>query len=55
MDEHGLKAIYNFRTDWMLTQNLLGRVPEQPQLERELKAIIQQYMHRMNTNELTVK
>ena len=55
MDEHGLKAIYNFRTDWMLTQNLLGRVPEQPQLERELKAIIQQYMHRMNTNELTAK
>ena len=47
------KAVYRFKSDPLLRQNLAGKVPEQPALERELKALIQQYMHRMNTNTLT--
>jgi hypothetical protein len=29
-----------------------GQIPEQPQMERELKAIIQQYMERMTQDRL---
>ena len=49
------KALYRFKTDPLLRQNLAGKVPEQPALERTLKALIQQYMHRMNTNQLTTR
>ena len=35
----------------MLRHNLAGTEP-QPQMERELKAVIQQYMTRMNENQL---
>ncbi len=35
--------------------NLKGRMSQQPQMERELKAIIQQYMQRMTEDELRVK
>jgi len=52
-DGHQTKAVYRFRTDLLLKQNLAGRVPEQAQMERELKAIIQQYMTRMTNNQLT--
>ena len=53
MDGDRVKAVYHYKDDWMLTRNLIGTVPEQDQMERELKAIIQQYMHRMNNNQLT--
>lgn len=49
------RAIYKYKTDRLMTNNLIGKVKEQAQMERELKAIIQQYMQRMNTNHLTVK
>ncbi len=52
-DGEKTKAIYRFKTDTMLRNNLLGKVPEQATMERELKAIIQQYMDRMNGNRLT--
>ncbi|MBQ3780890.1 MAG: sulfatase-like hydrolase/transferase, partial [Bacteroidaceae bacterium] len=52
IDGDRVKAVYNYKDDWFLTHNLIGTVPEQDQMERELKAIIQQYMHRMNNNEL---
>lgn len=48
------KAVYRFRTDLLLEHNLVGRVSEQAAMERELKAIIQQYMTRMTTNTLVV-
>ena len=38
--------------DYLMRQNLKGKVAEQPQLEREVKAIIQQYMARMIDNRL---
>lgn len=48
-------ALYAFKTDKLLEHNLLGKVQEQQEMERELKAIIQQYMTRMNNDELVVK
>ena len=39
-------------SDSLMRHNLVGRLPQQPQMERELKAIIQQYMERMTQNRL---
>ena len=38
--------------DYRMNRNLKGQVAEQPQMEREVKAIIQQYMERMIENRL---
>ena len=38
-----------------MKHNIAGRVAQQPQMERELKAIIQQYMERMTQNRLTTQ
>ncbi|WP_333616683.1 LTA synthase family protein, partial [Bacteroides pyogenes] len=48
-------ALYAFKTDKLLKNNLLGKVAAQQPMEEELKAIIQQYMTRMNADELIVK
>ena len=45
-------AVYRFKTDPLLKQNLVGTLPEQQPMEQFLKAIIQQYMSRMNENRL---
>ena len=45
------RAVYAL-TDSLMEHNLAGSVPEQPQMEREVKAIIQQYMQRMNNDQL---
>ena len=37
--------------DSLMQHNLVGKVPQQPQMELELKAIIQQYMERIKVNE----
>jgi hypothetical protein len=36
----------------MMQHNLAGTIPQQPQMEQELKAIIQQYMDRMTNDRL---
>ena len=49
----GEKTIGIYRlTDYRMQHNLKGKVPEEARMERELKAIIQQYMERMITNRL---
>ena len=48
-------AIYDFVNDRLLTKNLKDRIPEQASMETELKALIQQYMQRMEENRLVVK
>ena len=45
------KAIYSLE-DRLMKNNLKGKVEKQPQMEQELKAIIQQYMERMTQNRL---
>ena len=48
-------AFYDFVSDRLLEHNLLDSFPElQTSMEAELKAMIQQYMVRMNTDRLTV-
>jgi phosphoglycerol transferase MdoB-like AlkP superfamily enzyme len=54
-DGQNVKAIYNIKKDWMLTNNLKDKVTEQNDMEREVKAIIQSYMERMIEDELVVK
>ena len=45
-------AVYRFKTDKLLKHNLVGQLQEQGAMETQLKAIIQQYMSRMNENRL---
>ena len=45
------KGIYAL-TDRLMKHNLMGKVPQQQQMEQELKAIIQQYMYRMVNDKL---
>ncbi|MDO4972089.1 MAG: LTA synthase family protein [Bacteroidales bacterium] len=48
-------GLYRFKTDSLLKHNLVGSIPQQATLKHELKALIQQYMHRMNTNQLILR
>ncbi|MGM9733579.1 MAG: LTA synthase family protein, partial [Prevotella sp.] len=53
-DGHKAKALYRFRTDLMLKDNLLSKEPKvAAEMERQVKAIIQSYMTRMVRNQLT--
>ena len=45
------KGVYSL-DDRLMKHNLMGKVRQQPLMERELKAIIQQYMTRMKQNRL---
>jgi phosphoglycerol transferase MdoB-like AlkP superfamily enzyme len=50
-DGQQTKAVYAL-TDSLMQHNVKGKMPQQPQMERELKAIIQQYMGRMVNDRL---
>ena len=55
-EEGEVKAIYNFKTDWFMKQNLKGQIGSlENEMERELKGIIQQYMERMTEDRLVYK
>ena len=45
-------GLYDYRADRLLRHNLAGNHTAQPAMEQTLKAIIQQYMKRMNENRL---
>ncbi|MBO4431549.1 MAG: sulfatase-like hydrolase/transferase [Bacteroidaceae bacterium] len=50
------KAIYNYKKDWYLKKNLLGKTGKvEQQMEREVKGLIQSYMERMTEDQLIVK
>ena len=51
-DGERVKAMYRFKTDPLLKQNMVGKVPQQKAMEQQLKSLIQQYMHRMSNNQL---
>ena len=53
-DGTNTKAVYSL-DDTLMQNNLVGKVDCQQQMENELKAIIQQYMSRMNEDRLTVE
>ena len=44
-------AVYSLE-DHMMKNNVIGQLPQQAEMELELKAIIQQYMDRMVNNRL---
>lgn len=49
-------GFFNFRSDKLLTKNMIGDQPEvQRTMERKIKAIIQQYNNRMIADKLTVE
>ena len=50
-DGQQTKAVYAL-TDSLMQHNLKGKMPKQSQMERELKAVIQQYMERMMQDRL---
>ena len=50
-DGQQTKAVYAL-TDSLMHHNVQGQLPQQQQMERELKAIIQQYMSRMIQDQL---
>lgn len=50
-DGNETKAVYAI-DDVLMKKNLKGKVKEQAQMEREVKAIIQQYMYRMKNDKL---
>ena len=51
-DGENVVHAYQFRQDTLLRNDLSGHHPEEA--ERHMKSIIQQYMHRMNHNEMKV-
>ena len=51
-DGNRTTAVYRFKDDKLLKENIVGRLPQQQPMEQRLKAIIQQYMFRMNENRL---
>ena len=48
-DGQKTRAVYAL-SDRLMRHNLMGKVKEQKTMEQELKAIIQQYMYRMNND-----
>jgi len=47
-------AVYNYRTDSLLRNNLIGQVEEQNKNESLTKSVVQQYLTRMTENKLRV-
>ena len=54
MTEGGqVSGLYDYKRDWFMKNNLKDSRPEQQDMERQLKAIIQSYMQRMVGDKLT--
>lgn len=54
-DGTSLKSVYNYKQDPLLQHNIKGKTSQEQEMLLQLKAIIQQYMQRMNTNRLLLK
>lgn len=54
-ESNELKAVYDYKKDWFLKNNVKGKIgAAEQQMERELKGIIQSYMQRMTEDRLTM-
>ena len=47
-------AVYNYKTDILLQNNIIGQIEEQDENEMLIKSEIQQYIERMTENRLKV-
>ena len=54
-DGQKVTGLYDYKHDVMMQHNLMGKSPRQGEMERKLKAIIQSYMSRMISDEVTIK
>jgi arylsulfatase A-like enzyme len=55
-DKDETVALYNYKTDSLQKENLKGKLPEiQSEMEKLIKAYIQQYNYRMINNKLTIE
>ena len=54
-DGDSVRSVYDFQSDRMLSNDLRNRAVRVDTMEKRLKAIVQQYMHRMVNDELTVQ
>lgn len=54
-DDSEVKAVYDLKKDPFQKHNLSGRILSQKDMEKELKAVIQQYMKRMQEDNLVIK
>ena len=48
-------GLYNYKDDPLLRHNIMGKCERQPQMESRIKAIMQSYMERMKSNNMTLK
>lgn len=56
LDGDKVKGMYNYKTDPDSKLNLYGKgLPEEKDMETHLKAFVQSYLSRMNTDNVTVK
>lgn len=55
MNGDSTSALYNFRKDTLLQNNLKGKAAVQTNMEKQLKAILQSYNERMNRNDVSIK
>jgi phosphoglycerol transferase MdoB-like AlkP superfamily enzyme len=53
-DGEKTKAVYAYKTDPLLQNNLIGKTPKQNENEMLIKSVIQQYFERMTENKLRV-
>jgi len=54
-DGQKLTGMYNYKKDRLMQHNLLNTgLPEQKRMEKEVKAVIQSYMQRMENNKLVI-
>ena len=54
--DNKLIGVYNYKNDFSLRHNLIGRkseIPQLPFMQRQMEAILQQYITRMKENRLT--
>ncbi len=54
-DGEKVLGIYSYRTDRLLENNLKGKIPEEAEMEKEIKAIMQDCLERMEANKLTIE
>lgn len=53
-DSEIITGIYDYRSDPLLKKNLKGKLPEEAAMERQMKAIIQSFMERMEADSVTI-
>lgn len=55
-DTERVQALYNYRNDPLLKKNLKGSgLPQEADMERHVKAVVQSYLSRMNSDDVVVK